>query len=150
MHDLHQAQAVRAWAAAGHHRVALHALDAARLGAGFWRGVEEALGQRLVIECGTQAGAVLESLRAGLRQLHYNLDAASQAPALDDLVRAHGGTRVKANAAWQLVPGRPASAQLARLRFGEVTAALAAGTRIKTQLTERSAEIQRTGLVACD
>ncbi len=147
--DLHQARAALAWAAAGHHRLLLHALEAPVLGVGFWRGVEEALGRGLVIECGAQAGAVLEALRAGLRNLQFDV-AVAQAPALEALVRAHGGVCVRETAAWRLTPGRSVAGQLARLHFGEVTMASAAGTPTSERLTERSAEIQEMGLVACD
>ncbi|MEK0084364.1 hypothetical protein [Benzoatithermus flavus] len=48
---------------------------AAFAGAGYWRAVEEALGRRVVIDCGEDAGLVLAAFRAGCRDLLFTGDA---------------------------------------------------------------------------
>jgi hypothetical protein len=122
VHDLAQARAVLAWAAAGRHGpIRLHGLDAVTLGGGFWFEVERLMGRPIVVECGDHVGTALAALRAGCRWLRI-APAGAQERALEGLIKAYSAVRMRAGPTVALAPGRAAAAQLARGRCEQVTA----------------------------
>jgi hypothetical protein len=146
VNDLAQARAVLAWQAAGRHRpVRIHGLDAPLMGAGYWSEVERILDRALVVECDDHVATALAALRCGCRRLRI-ADAGPQETALAGLIAAHGAVRIAEAPAVALAPGRPAAAQLARIRCERVTAS---PSPVKERFlgTESRSD---TGHVACD
>ena len=120
MPDLATARAVLAWAAAGRHRVVLYGLDARAMGVGFWRAVADILDRPLIVDCDDHVGTALAALRVGLGRLFVG-DAGTAAPALAGLAAAHGAALVRTPPALRLSDRARATAELAAMRFEEVT-----------------------------
>ena len=64
---------------------------AAFAGAGYWRAVEEALGQAVIVDGGEDAGLVMACLRAGCRDLLFTGEPALAAK-LADMAAQRGAT----------------------------------------------------------
>lgn len=144
INDLAQARAVLAWAAYARRGILLHALEGPLLGMGFWAAAAASLDRPLVVECGDEAGSVLQALRAGLRTLRHAV-APPQATALDALIDAHGGRRVTTGPAIRLDVGRSVGGQLGRWRFDRVTT-----QAVAVKGPAKSINSNMMGLVACD
>lgn len=115
------------------------------MGVGFWRAARDILDRPVIVDCGEHIGTVLAALRVGLDRLFFNVVGA-QAAGLDDLVAAHGAQRVRRPPELRLEPGTRVSAQLARLRFQQVTALPLPDKDLWTSLHQRP----ETGFGTCD
>ena len=63
-------------------------------GVGYWRALEQAVGQSIVIDCGDDAGLVMAALRAGCRELLFT-GPEEVAAKLEGMAEQVGGTLLR-------------------------------------------------------
>jgi hypothetical protein len=91
VHDRWQAASALETAASSGCGIRLTSSDqVAATGVGYWRALEELLGQPILVDCGGDAGLVLGGLRAGLRSLLFTGDPALRAK-LEEIAAELGG-----------------------------------------------------------
>jgi acyl-CoA reductase-like NAD-dependent aldehyde dehydrogenase len=85
VHDLAQARAALAAAAAGGRRIQLRSAPdaAAYAGIGYLQALGAAVGHELLIDCGDDAGLVMAALRSGCRKLVFTGSSATAAKLAD-------------------------------------------------------------------